>query len=498
MNQSFNRYVDEYQNVHIQDRIIGRGGQGIVFRTKDPDLAIKLVTDESGNPATSESILTKYTTRFNRVRLLPLPENINISVPVALIQDQPGYVMQLLSEMVPFSQFWLDGQLAGKISSEDIPDWLSGMQEHEAKKLVHYYRTGGLKRRLVALYKCASVLARLHGSGLVYGDISPSNIFFSESTDDSSVWFIDADNIRFEIAERGSVVYTPKYGAPELVQGKDGGRPSSDVHAFAVVAFYLLSLIHPFIGKKVDGTDESDWADSDSEDEGIEDKAYAGYLSWVDDETDDSNSSTAGLPRSLLLTDELKKLFSLTFGTGRTKPWLRPSIYHWPAALAQAADLTVTCPVCTMSYYFDFKHPETGKNNCPYCKSPRPELLLIKSYSKGALNSNYNKIEWQFVQEFTLGEKILIPRRVLDDFTLNNSDNPELSLEISMKEIHIVRMRQSKERLSVTVEGSSEGDFQNLLSQMKVKRSTAERQFWVYTHMDSPRVISCSILGEGE
>ena len=45
MSEWFNRYVDEYQNVHIQDKVLGQGGQGVVFRTRDPDLAIKLVTD---------------------------------------------------------------------------------------------------------------------------------------------------------------------------------------------------------------------------------------------------------------------------------------------------------------------------------------------------------------------------------------------------------------------------------------------------------------------
>ena len=145
--------------------------------------------------------------------------------------------MQLLSEMVSFSHFWLDGKSAENIAPDDIPAWLSAMPKNEAKKIVHYYKTGGLRRRLNALFKCASLLARLHGNGMVYGDISPNNIFISEGLEDPSVWLIDADNIRFEITAGGSVVYTPKYGAPELVQGKDGGRPASDCHAFAVVAF---------------------------------------------------------------------------------------------------------------------------------------------------------------------------------------------------------------------------------------------------------------------
>lgn len=65
MSQRFNEYVDEYQNVHIQDKVLGQGGQGVVFRTKDPDLAIKLVTDESGTPVTDEESVERYSKRFS-------------------------------------------------------------------------------------------------------------------------------------------------------------------------------------------------------------------------------------------------------------------------------------------------------------------------------------------------------------------------------------------------------------------------------------------------
>ena len=139
MSQRYNQYVDEYQNVHILDKVLGQGGQGVVFRTKDPDLAIKLVTDESGSPLTDEDSLKRYSQRFKRVRLLPLPERLNISVPAALLQNNAGYVMQLLSEMLPFSHFWLDGKAAEKITAEDIPKWLAEIPKVEAKKIVHYY-----------------------------------------------------------------------------------------------------------------------------------------------------------------------------------------------------------------------------------------------------------------------------------------------------------------------------------------------------------------------
>lgn len=498
MSQRFNEYVDEYQNVHIQDKVLGQGGQGVVFRTKDPDLAIKLVTDESGTPVTDEESVERYSKRFKRVRLLPLPENLNISVPAALLQNNAGYVMQLLSEMVPFSHFWLDGKSAEKIGPDDIPAWLSAMPENEAKKIVHYYRTGGLRRRLHALYKCASLLARLHGNGMVYGDISPNNIFISEGLDDSAVWLIDADNIRFEITTGGSVVYTPKYGAPELVQGKDGGRPSSDCHAFAVVAFYLLSLIHPFVGKRVDGTDEGDWADEENDDEDIEDKAYAGLFPWVDDQGDDSNSSDSGMPRSLLLTEKLITLFEGTFGPGRTSPLLRPTIYHWPEALAQAADMTVTCPGCSMNYYYDFIHPETEDHNCPYCKTQRPQVLILESYRWNGPDKPINSPCWRYVREISQGSELTVPRRVFDEFEMLDSDTAEVLISSSNNGILIKKSDHGKADLSVAADSHPQRGFQKLYSQMKIDRVTPDVQFWMFAHLNSPRLVKCMISGGGK
>ncbi len=492
MSQRFNEYVDEYQNVHIQDKVLGQGGQGVVFRTKDPDLAIKLVTDESGNPVTDKESVERYSKRFKRVRLLPLPERLNMSVPAALLQNNAGYVMQLLSEMVPFSHFWLDGKSAEKIGPDDIPAWLSAMAETEAKKIVHYYKTGGLRRRLHALYKCASLLARLHGKGMVYGDISPNNIFISEGLDNSSVWLIDADNIRFEISAGGSVVYTPKYGAPELVHGKDGGRPSSDGHAFAVVAFYLLSLIHPFVGKKVDGTDEGDWADEENDDENIEDKAYAGLFPWVDDQNDDSNSSDSGLPRALLLTEKLNTLFEGTFGPGRTSPLLRPTIYHWPEALAQAADMTVTCQGCSMNYYYDFIHPETEGHNCPYCKTQRPQVLIFESYRWNGPDKPLNSPCWRYIREIHQGSELTIPRRVFDEFSMLDSDTAEVHISLTEKGILIKKSDHGKTDLSVA---DPQSGFQKLYSQMKIDWVTPDVQFWMFAHLNSPRLVNCMISG---
>ena len=496
MSKKFNQYIDEYQNVHIQDKVLGKGGQGVVFRTKDPDLAIKLVIDETGKPVTDKASLEEYARRFKLVHLLPLPEKLNISVPAALLRNNAGYVMQLLSEMVPFKHFWSDDKLAGNITNKDIPLWLSEMPENEAKKIVYYYKTGGLRRRLTALYKCASLLARLHGNGFVYGDISPNNIFISEGLEDSSVWLIDADNIRFETKKAGGAVFTPKYGAPELVQGKDGGRPTSDCYSFAIVAFYLLSLIHPFVGKKADGTGKDDWAYCENDDEDSEEKAYAGLLPWVDDRDDDSNSSNSGLPRPLLLTEKLRSLFERTFGEGRLSPWLRPSIYHWPAALAQASDLTVACAGCCMTYYYDYKDQETGEEKCPYCSVPKPPIIILESYRWNGVGEPLGKPCWRYVREINNTSKLSIPSRVFGDFTMSDSDTEEVIIEFPLgKGILIKKSDQWKIDLYIALENHQQNNFQKVYSQLKIDRSNSELSFWMFACSNSPRLILCSISG---
>ena len=499
MSGNHRKYIDEYHNVHIRDKFLGQGGQGTVYRTMDPDLAIKLATDDGGNTKTDSEIIRENSFRLKNLRLLPVPKNANISFPAALLRDHAGYVMQLLSEMVPLSDFWLDGKTSEDISSGDIPEWLSEIPEDpedDAKKFVHYYRTGGLRRRLAVLYKCAALLARLHGRAMVYCDISPLNIFVSEDPEHSDVWLIDADNIQFETKAGGRVVFTEGYGAPELVRGTDGGRPASDCHAFAVVSFYLLSLVHPFKGRMVDGTDV-DWADDENDAEEIEEKAYEGRFPYIDDPEDDSNSTDSGLPRQLVLTDKLDALFRGTFCAGKTAPWLRPTIYHWPEALAQASDITVLCPECRMTYYCDFEDSDPGERKCPYCQAAMPESVVLESYRwQGGANLLQPPC-WRFVREIGENSPIQLPRRLFAEFTMTESDTPELEISKNNDSLLLKKSEHGTMEMSAAAYGCRDSGFKRLFSQMKVARGQTDFRFWLYADSNEPRLILCSVAGGG-
>jgi len=414
MNESDNTQLpkplsDEYGNLHYLADELARGGQGVVFRTKDADLAIKQPLDASGEPDKGSNL----SDLFQNIRLLPIPARIPMSLPLAILRDEPGYVMRLLSGMKPFSAFDLDGKTKKELEDQKkvLPQWLKGIPDKEmALRLLHYANTGATHRRLLALSKCASILARLHSAGMVYGDISTNNVFISEGAT-RDVWLIDADNMRFELLSGGASVYTPGYGAPEVVRGTDSARPRSDCWAFGVMAFKMLALCHPFIGKKVleVGEDESGW-DAEPVETGepvdLDEQAYAGYFPFVDDEDDDSNQGVAGLPRALVATSRLRRLFQETFGAGRDQPHRRPVMAFWALELAKAFDHTLECPECKMSFYAD------DHESCPYCGEERPAFFRVKTS------------RWEILIPSRATEAAL-PHRLFYPFSFEHNDDTE-------------------------------------------------------------------------
>ena len=404
--QALKPLVDEYDNVHQMADELARGGQGVVYRTKDADLAVKQPLDAAGQPDKNANLRE----RFQHVRLLPIPRRIPVSLPLAILRDEPGYVMRLLNGMKPFASFDLDGRSKKKLEdqSQALPQWLTKIPDKDlALRLLHYAQTGSTRRRSLALAKCAAILARLHSAGLVYGDISTNNAFIGED-DTTDVWLIDADNMRLELPSGGVSVYTPGYGAPEVVQGRDQSRPRTDCWAFAVMTFKLLALCHPFIGKKVlEPEDEEDGWDADPAPNGtatdLNEQAFAGFLPFVDDENDDSNKGTGGLPRVLVTTPGLRRLFQATFGAGREHPPSRPAMAFWALELTKAADRALDCPECSMSYFAD------DHGSCPYCGGERPAFIRFQTP------------RWEIVIPASTTE-LALPHRLFYPFSFESHD----------------------------------------------------------------------------
>lgn len=315
----------------LEDRPLGRGGQGVVYRVRGTKFAIKLV-EESGRSRPEQGL----DRRLRRLGWLPL-DGIPITMPRRrLAPPHVGYLMDLLEDMEPLERLC--------ISPEATDPW--------------YAETGGLRRRLRLLSACADAVARLHSRGLVYGDLSPANVFIAADPKQDRLRLIDADNIAVETSARGRIVGTLRYSAPEICTGRSGNTPFSDAYSLATLAYEVLAADHPF-GDLM-------------EDEDDQEAVHYGQEPWALHSADDRNRSKYGVAPEKALSERLQRLLKRNFEDGLLDPVARPTAAEWAEALDQAADRTVDCaaPDCGHSYL-------ANRGSCPFCGTGRTPVLAV-------------------------------------------------------------------------------------------------------------------------
>ncbi|WP_062609608.1 protein kinase domain-containing protein [Caballeronia calidae] len=327
---------DEHGTMYRLTASVSEGGQGKVCFTESPGVLIKV----SRLPPTNAHS-ARWFDQVQHVKRLPL-EGLKVARPQAMIvRPHHGYVMELMDGLEPL-QHLLDAPLQ--------------------KGMLGFLETGGLSRRLRLLAGLAGTLAELHGRGLAYGDLSPANVFVSRSIEHSEVWLIDCDNISVLSEACIQSIYTPDYGAPEVVQGVSGIDSLTDAWSFAVIAYQLLRLQHPLKGDLVVDGDEEE-----------EQRALRGELPWIDDLADDCNRASSGIPRDSVISKRLNELFQQCFGPGRTAPLERPSMQQWRAALDFALHMLVQCNDCGSMFYFN---RDWQCSFCDHVEAAERHLLL--------------------------------------------------------------------------------------------------------------------------
>ncbi len=335
--------VDQHGQSYELTGRVGEGGQGIVCTTNFPNVLVKI------SRASTEERRKSWMAKIRNLMRQPL-EGLPIAHPQALItQPQPGYVMELMDGLVPMAD--LMQKAADALMSEE--------------GLAGYLQTGGLLRRLKIISRLARVLADLHGRGLAYGDLSPANVFVSQSLEYAEVWLIDADNVDSQARDSQQGVFTPDYGAPEILRGESGINTLTDSWSFAVLAYRFLTLAHPLKGDSVlEGDPER------------ENTALRGELPWVDHPVDRSNALTVGLPRDITLNTPLRSLFEQCFNAGLNTPGDRPSLNEWADAFEASTGHCNKCSSCGSTFFF------TAKLICPFCdhEQEKMDTLLLQEY----------------------------------------------------------------------------------------------------------------------
>lgn len=394
--------IDKFKNTHYIKSEIGRGGQGVVYDTRDTDTVIKIALNNERSIIDKNEI-ENFHKKVKKLIYMPIPLDINIAKPLSVLENEAGYVMHLLSGMIPYSKLYSSLISKEETSKIKIPDFLKKLDEKDKRAafyFAYYLNTGGLRKRLFSLSRLAIVLIRLHVRGLVYCDLSHNNIFMNNEQI-PLIYLIDADNIEYENINK-SVVYTPEYEVPEIVQGKTNSS-YSDIYSFAILSFITLTTTHPFKGES---NKSNDWDSEDS------DKKEQWEQPWIEDSNDNSNKSSSGLRGDLTITKELDKLFHKIFEDGKNNKYKRPTLPLWAEEFEKAATKTIKCNNCNMTYYDDIF------SICPYCNSQKPQRILVKSY----YYKNEQKLneKWYFVKEInTQGlNKIELPSYIFKSFDI--------------------------------------------------------------------------------
>lgn len=341
------RVWDDRGAVYELGEKLAEGGQGHVVTTRaDARLLVKVSKWPNAHPESLE-----WQRQIERVHRLPITENdLPIAMPKALIvKPRAGYVMELMDGLVPLEQLLTQAQQA----------FLDG------EGLSGYLASGGLRRRLRLLARLARVMARLHGLGIAHGDLSPKNVFVSESHEHAEVWLIDCDNLTYAVRDSSLQLYTPDYGAPELLCGERGISTYTDIWSFAVMAFQLLTVLHPF--------KSGDLVDQDSE---REEPALRGELPWVDHPEDESNRASLGIPRELVCTPVLRDLFDRCFRLGVLDAGERPVMAEWAEAFEAAVAVQVLCNMdhggCGSTFLWN------RDLCCPFCDMAQPAGSVLR------------------------------------------------------------------------------------------------------------------------
>lgn len=320
---------------------LSRGGQGIVYHTQYPQVLVKGFTNKDAHTRLRWS---RHIAWLIRAEL----SGLKLARPLKLLAEpRCGYVMELMDGLVP-----LQSLFDSFVNAED-------------EAAADYVRHGGLRRRIRILSQLARTLNQLHARGMLYGDLSPSNIFVSDDPDHAETWLIDCDNISLE-SHSGLTVHTADYGAPEVVRGDALLSSLTDIWSFAVIAYQLLTHNHPFKGEMV----------SDGEPE-EEEAALRGEHPWINDTQDDANQCFANLPIQLLEHSKLPELFGRCFEAGRRNPVERPSMTEWLEALAEIDERIYCCSGCGGTTLLSVVLGSAEDAECFFCDKPVDSRLVL-------------------------------------------------------------------------------------------------------------------------
>lgn len=313
-------YIRDLDMVCNIEKELGSGTQGKVYSLICPDNSDLVLKWYFTNMATDEQfeILKFLTTN-------PSPSE-KFLWPLAIVEDYSksgfGYVMSRKDNR--FKSFSL---------------WLSRKVEPTFKVL------------LTSCFEICQNFHILHSKGLCYQDLSLNNLYFDPANGDIRIG--DTDNIVVNGSNKGNVIGTPKFMAPEVITGNTLPNTQTDLYSLAVLLFYILFLNHPLEGKKETEIKSLDLPSMEH--------LYGVNPIFIFDPEDKSNYPDPIYHHNALIFWDIypkvfKNLFIRSFTEGIRDPLHgRVRETEWKIALSELRDSIFHCYKCGSENFLQFR-----------------------------------------------------------------------------------------------------------------------------------------------
>ena len=237
-------YLGAVINDHIiLERLLGTGGMSRVYATRPTP----------GHPVRA-------------VKLLNTDNLANVGEAVARFQREADIMMQLehpnivqvfesgVARLPPFSgiPFVVMKLVRGKTLDEMMQELRDGGSNGRIP----------LEQAVIYLSQVCAGLIDAHEKGIIHRDIKPSNVFVETHpgmtqvllTDFGIACFQDPHVAKVTLADRGEVMGTPNYMAPEQAAGDKALTVKVDVYALGVMAYELFCGRLPIVEDEHDST----------------------------------------------------------------------------------------------------------------------------------------------------------------------------------------------------------------------------------------------------
>jgi len=220
---------------------------------------------------------------------------------------------------------------------------------------------------VTAGYQLADSFLQLHAQGMCYRDISFGNVFFDPDTGD--ILICDNDNVAINGEQVTGILGTPRFMAPEIIDGRAKPSSQTDLYSLSVLLFYLLMIHHP-----LEGASELKIKCLDSP---AMNKLYGSEAIFIFHPSDQSNRPVKGYHDNSLIfwpiyTKFIRDLFTKAFTEGikdAQNGRIRES--EWREAMVKLRDSIVYCSNCGEQNFHDFDNNSIDNSRpCWNCNKP--------------------------------------------------------------------------------------------------------------------------------